>query len=225
MAGTLYVVATPIGNLEDITLRGISILKDVDLIAAEDTRHTRRLLDRHGLNGKMVSYHDHNEATRSVELVTALLAGQSVALVSDAGTPTISDPGYRLIRLAGEADITVSPIPGPSAGLAALSVSGLPTDRFLFEGFLPRKKGRSSRLKELADFQGTVVIYESAVRIKGTLKDILTAFGPREAVLARELTKVHETVLRGSVGDILDAVERKQPKGECVILISKQVSV
>ncbi len=222
MAGTLYVVATPIGNLQDISLRALEILGSVDLIAAEDTRHTGRLLKRHGLSTRMISYHDHNEIARSAELVRELVSGRQIALVSDAGTPTISDPGYRLVRAAAEAGVTVAPIPGPAAALAALSVSGLPTDRFLFEGFLPRRKGRQSRLAELAGFSGTVIIYEAPGRVPATLRDLLDAFGNRRAALCRELTKLHETVLRGTLDELRAAVEAKSLKGECVLLIAKE---
>ena len=222
MAGTLYVVATPIGNLQDISLRALEILSSVDLIAAEDTRHTGRLLKRHGLTTRMISYHDHNEIARSAELVRELLSGQQIALVCDAGTPTISDPGYRLVHAAAEAGVTVAPVPGPAAVLAALSVSGLPTDRFLFEGFLPRRKGRRTRLAELAGFNGTVIIYEAPVRVSATLGDLRESFGNRRAALCRELTKLHETVLRGTLDELLVMVEAQTLKGECVLLIAKE---
>jgi 16S rRNA (cytidine1402-2'-O)-methyltransferase len=219
--GTLYVVSTPIGNLKDISFRALEILDQVDLIAAEDTRHTDILLKRHDIAKRMVSYHDHNEVNRAPQLVEFLEAGDSIALVSNAGTPTISDPGYRVIKLAAERGIPVVPIPGSSAVLAALVMSGLPTDRFLFEGFLPRKKGRTSRLQSLAAFEGTVVIYESPQRIADTLDDIIAHFGNRQMVLCREITKKFETILRGTVSDIITSVAVRPLKGECVMVIGK----
>ncbi len=221
LPGTLYVVSTPIGNLKDITRRALEILSEVDLIAAEDTRHTGILLKHHHLKTAMVSYHEHNEQSRSRELLASLQAGKDIALVSDAGTPAISDPGYRIVHLAAHHGIPVVPIPGPSALLAALVSSGLPTDRFLFEGFLPRKKGRQTRLKSLADFEGTVVIYESAQRVERTLNDIAAHFGNRRVALCRELTKKFETVLRGSVQELLEAMGERPLKGECVLVIGK----
>ena len=222
MAGTLYVVATPIGNMGDLSPRAVEVLRGVSRIAAEDTRHTGLLLKRHAIKGDMISYHEHNELNRTQELLAALLGGSDIALVSDAGTPTISDPGYRLVNAAGEAGIAISAVPGPSAVTAALSVSGLPTDRFLFEGFLPRKKGRRTRLRSLAQFEGTVILFESPVRLATTLSDILEHFGNRPAAIARELTKLHETVLRGTVEGLLEAVQTKPPKGECVLLVAKE---
>ncbi|MCH7521501.1 MAG: 16S rRNA (cytidine(1402)-2'-O)-methyltransferase [Candidatus Marinimicrobia bacterium] len=221
MPGTLYVVSTPIGNLKDITQRALEILSQVDLIAAEDTRHTGILLRRHHLNKAQVSYHEHNEQSRSQELLAALQSGKDIALVSDAGTPAISDPGYRIVKLAADRGIPVVPIPGASALLAALVTSGLPTDRFLFEGFLPRKKGRRTRLESLAGFEGTVVIYEAARRVKQTLNDIAGHFGNRRVALCRELTKKFETVLRGSVQDVLETLGERPLKGECVLVIGK----
>jgi len=221
-AGTLYVVSTPIGNLKDITQRALETLERVDLIAAEDTRHTGLLLKAHGLRKPMVSYHEHNERERAAQLVTQLEGGRHIALVSDAGTPGISDPGYRIIHLAAERGIRVEPIPGASALLAALAASALPTDRFLFEGFLPRKKGRKTRLESLAAFEGTVVVYESARRVPKTLADILNVFGDRQAALCRELTKKFETVLRGRVTDILGRLGATPLKGECVLVIGKE---
>lgn len=220
-AGSLFVVATPIGNMDDITLRARDILGTVDLIAAEDTRRTGTLLKRYDISGKMISYHEHNEAKRTGELVAELQAGKSIALVTDAGTPTISDPGYRLVKAASEAGIAVSPVPGPNAAVAALSASGLPTDRFLFEGFLPRKKGRQTRLKILAEFDGTIIIYESPLRVATTLKQLAEAFGLRRAVLCRELTKMHETVYRGSLEELATMVDQSPIKGECVLLVGK----
>ena len=220
--GTLYVVSTPVGNLEDITQRALKVLAAVDVIAAEDTRHTGRLLAHFGIKTAMVSNHEHNEATRAGELLHRLGEGQDIALVSDAGTPSISDPGYRLVNLAAAQGIKVVPIPGSSALLAALVVSGLPTDRFIFEGFLPRKKGRRTRLEKLAEFDGTVVIFESTLRIVKTLNDIQTIFGARKMALCRELTKLHEEVLRGEITQVLAALEGRSLKGECVLVIGKK---
>ena len=222
MAGTLYVVATPIGNMDDISGRAKNILASVGRIAAEDTRRTGLLLKRLGIKGDMVSYHEHNEAARTPQLLQALDSGMDVALVTDAGTPAISDPGYRLVKAAADKGLTVSPVPGPSAVTAALSVSGLPSDRFLFEGFLPRKKGRQTRLRSLAGFEGTVILFESPLRLAATLRDVLEHFGNRRAVVGRELTKLHETLLRGTVEELLEAVETRTPKGECVLLVAKE---
>ncbi|MFC1543580.1 16S rRNA (cytidine(1402)-2'-O)-methyltransferase [Candidatus Neomarinimicrobiota bacterium] len=221
-AGILYVVSTPIGNLKDITLRALEILEGVDLIAAEDTRHTVVLLKHHEISKRMISYHEHNEGRRAPELVDLLEAGNSIALVCNAGTPTISDPGYRVIKLATERGIPVVSVPGASALLAALVASGLPTDRFVFEGFLPRRKGRTNRLLSLADFQGTVIIYESPLRVAATLKEILTHFGNRRMAFCRELTKKFETVLSGSVEEVLAGIGQRAPKGECVLIIGKE---
>ncbi len=220
--GTLYVVSTPIGNLKDITLRALEVLDQVDLIAAEDTRHTGVLLKHHELSKRMISYHEHNEGRRANELVRFLEAGDNIALVCNAGTPNISDPGYRVIKLATERGIPVVPVPGASAVLAALVMSGLPTDRFLFEGFLPRKKGRTARLQSLAAFDGTVVIFESPQRVADTLIDILTHFGNRHAAFCRELTKKYETVVSGTVQEVLASVGQRPPKGECVLVIGKE---
>jgi 16S rRNA (cytidine1402-2'-O)-methyltransferase len=220
--GTLFVVATPIGNLKDITFRAVEVLKDADLIAAEDTRKTDILLKHYEISKRMVSYHEHNEESRAAQIVDFLKAGDSVALVCSSGTPSISDPGYRVIKLAADNGIPVVPIPGPSAFLTALVMSGLPTDRFLYEGFLPRKKGRMSRLQSLADFKGTVIIYESPMRVVETLKDIHKNFGNRRMVFCRELTKKFETVVRGTVMDVLAHLQARDPKGECVLVIGKE---
>ena len=220
--GTLYVVSTPIGNLEDITLRALEVLQKVDLIAAEDANHTGILLKRHDISKRMIRYHEHNEERRAQELLSFLEAGDSIALVCNAGTPTLSDPGYRVIKLAAERGIPVVPVPGASALLAALVMSGLPTDRFLFEGFLPRKKGRAGRLQSLAAFDGTVVIYESPLRVSDTLSDILTHFGSRRMAFCRELTKKFESMVRGTVGEVLANVSQQPPKGECVLVIGKE---
>lgn len=217
--GALYVVATPIGNLEDITRRAVTILGGVDCIAAEDTRTTGVLLSHLGIRKQMVSYHSYNEQSRIAELLTRLHAGESVAVVTDAGTPAISDPAFALVRAAVAAGIRVIPIPGASAVLAALVASGLPTDRFAFEGFLPAKKGRTTRLRELAEESRTIVLYEAPHRIERTLSDLHQALGNRSAALARELTKKFEEVRRGTLADLLDGVRHKAPKGEMVIVI------
>jgi 16S rRNA (cytidine1402-2'-O)-methyltransferase len=206
-AGTLYVVATPIGNQEDLSARAERILRDVDLIAAEDTRVTRRLLAQRGLSKRMLSFHDHNEAQRTVEILRRIGQGLRVALVSDAGTPLISDPGFRLVRAAAEAGFPVVAIPGPCAAIAALSISGLPTDRFLVLGFLPRRPAkRRAVLKELSHETATQVLFEAPHRILETLEDLLAILGDRQAVLARSLTKEHESVLRGRVSELRETL-------------------
>ncbi len=218
--GTLSIVATPIGNLEDITLRAVRVLKEADLIAAEDTRHTRKLLDRYGIETPLTSYHDHNKEEKAPVLVARLLEGKSVALVSDAGTPGISDPGYFLINLAIDQKIPVVPVPGATAAIAALSISGLPTDSFVFEGFLPAKHtARLKRLEELAVEKRTLVFYEAPHRIIRTVEDMLTVFGDRKAVLTRELTKVHEEVIRGTLSEVLGHLKKGTIKGEFTITI------
>ena len=223
MSGILYVVATPIGNLEDITFRAVRVLKEVDVIACEDTRQTRKLLDHYGISKPQVSYYEHNEKSRAEELLRELQAGKSIALVSDAGTPLIADPGYRLVDIARAAGITVSPIPGPSAILAALSASGLPTDSFLFRGFLPPKTGQRRKvLDEWRDSESTVVFYEAPHRILETLDDIARVLGNRPVVLARELTKMHEEFLRGTAPELKQLLEQRASiKGEFVVLIGK----
>lgn len=219
--GVLYVVATPIGNLEDITLRAIRILKDVDLIAAEDTRHTSILLKHFGISKPLTSFFEGNELKKREYILSRLQNGYKVALVSDAGTPGISDPGFKLIKFVIENGISVIPVPGPSAIIAALSVSGLPTDSFLFKGFLSRKsKKRIEQLQELKEIKETIILYESPHRINQTLKDILDVFGDREMVLARELTKIYEEVLRGRVSEIINKIESKNLKGEITLIIS-----
>jgi len=221
-AGTLYVVATPIGNLHDITLRAIEILRSVDMVAAEDTRQTGILLKAHDIATRLISYHEHNEKQRSRELVEKLQAGAAVAVVSDAGTPTISDPGYRLVRAAAQAGIPVVPLPGVSAATAALSVSGLPTDVFTFIGFPDKKSGkRAKQLTALADRRETLIFYESPRRITGLLEGVLECLGDRPAVLGREMTKRHEEFIRGPVSRLLDALRtRESVKGECTLLVA-----
>jgi 16S rRNA (cytidine1402-2'-O)-methyltransferase len=219
----LYVVATPIGNLEDVTLRAVRVLREVDTIACEDTRHTRKLLDHFGISKPTVSYHEHNEAVRTAELLELLRSGRSVALVSDAGTPLISDPGYRIVAAAIAEGITVTPVPGPCAAVAALSVSGLATDAFRFCGFLPAKAGQRRKLLEsVAAETATLVFYEAPHRILDTLADMAAAFGERPAVLAREITKMHEEFLRGSLTEVAaDLRERTVIRGEFTILIGR----
>ena len=225
MSGTLYVVATPIGNLADITHRAIQILKDVDLIACEDTRHTKKLLQHFGINAKTVSYHEHNEESRSQELIAQLTDGRNVAVVSDAGTPTISDPGFRLVNAALDHEIQVVPIPGPSALITALTVSGLPTDEFFFAGFLPsRPSARQTRLRELSHIPGTLIFYESPHRLAASLKDAREVLGERHAVVARELTKLHEEIRRGSLSELATHYAKNEnPRGEFVVLIDRTV--
>ena len=219
----LYVVSTPIGNLEDITMRAVRILKEVALIACEDTRQTRKLLDHYGIATKAISYHDHNEQPRSAELVERLQAGESIALVSDAGTPLISDPGYRLVTAAIAAGIPVVPIPGASAALGALAAAGLATDAFRFCGFLPPKSGQ--RRKALEAVRGedcTLIFYEAPHRILEALGDVEAVYGSRPVVVARELTKLHEEFLRGSAAEVRAALaSRPAVKGEITLLIGK----
>jgi 16S rRNA (cytidine1402-2'-O)-methyltransferase len=219
----LYVVATPIGNMDDISLRALDVLASVDVIAAEDTRHSRPLLARHGIERPLIALHEHNEERQAPVLVERLRAGESVALVSDAGTPMISDPGYRLVSAAAEAGIEIVSVPGPSAVTAALSVSGLPTDRFVFEGFLPsRPAARKRRLEALRGETRTLVMFESSHRVDSALADLSAVFGPqRRVALCRELTKRFETVLRGTLEDVAERVcaDGDQRKGEFVLVI------
>ncbi len=218
--GTLAIVATPIGNLEDITLRALRVLREADVIAAEDTRHTRHLLDRYGIETQLTSYHDHNKEEKAPVLVARMLEGTNVALVSDAGTPGISDPGYFLINLAVDRGLVVLPIPGPSAAVAALSVSGLPTDRFVFEGFLPARAGaRRKRLEELAAEERTLILYEAPHKIMRTLTDLREVLGDRKAVVTRELTKLHEETIRGTLSTILEQLRDGTVRGEFTILV------
>jgi 16S rRNA (cytidine1402-2'-O)-methyltransferase len=220
----LYLVATPIGNLEDITLRALRILREeATLIACEDTRQTQKLLDHFGIRKPVVSYHEHNESARSAELLERLQSGEVIALVSDAGTPLVSDPGYRLVSAAIDAGFPVVPVPGVSALLAALSASGLPTDDFRFAGFLPPKKGARRRfLESAAAGESTLIVYESPHRILESLEDIAEVLGGRRIVLARELTKIHEEFLRGTAREILDALRgRPAIKGEITLVIAK----
>ncbi len=223
MPGTLYLVATPIGNLEDITFRAVRILKEADLIACEDTRHTRKLLEHYGIAKPLVSYHEHNEAERTGELTARLLAGESVALVSDAGMPLVSDPGYRVVAAAIENGIAVHPVPGPSAVIAGLAASGLPSEAFHFAGFLPAKSGQRRRaLEALRDEPATLVFYEAPHRIVETLADIDAVLGARPVVIARELTKLHEEFLRGTAADVRAELSgRDAVRGEITLLIGR----
>ncbi len=218
----LYVVTTPIGHMGDITLRALEVLAAVDLIAAEDTRHTRRLLAYHRIDNQLISYHEHNETQRSAELTGRLEAGAAIALVSDAGTPTVSDPGYRLVQAAAERRIPVIPIPGVSAAVAALSVSGLPTDQFTFVGFPLRKKNkRLAQLSALAHLPHTLIFYQSPQRIVSFVGELITALGNRQAVLAREMTKLHEEFIRAPLADLSAELEsRDSVKGECTLLVA-----
>ena len=221
MKGTLYIVSTPIGNLEDITLRAVRILKEVDFIAAEDTRHTGLLLRHFGIQKPLTSYFEGNELKKKEWILSRLNQGDRIALVSDAGTPGISDPGFRLIQVAIENLIPIVPIPGPSAVITALSVSGLPTDAFLFKGFLPHKsKKRKDLLKQLEETKETLIFYESPHRLNETLKDILDILGDREIVLTRELTKIYEEILRGKVSEIQNQITKRKIKGEITLIIS-----
>ena len=217
----LYLVATPIGNLEDMTLRAARILSEVDLIACEDTRHTRKLLGHLGVHTPRISYHEHNEEARSAELVERLLRGENIALVTDAGTPGISDPAYRIVRAAIESGITVVPVPGATALITGLIASGLPTDAFLFVGFLPHKRSaRRARLEELKSVRVTLVLYESPHRIRESLIDAQEIFGNREAALGREMTKLHEQFIRGRLSDLINHFDSEGPRGEMTLVIA-----
>lgn len=220
-AGTLYIVATPIGNLEDMTFRGVRTLKEVDLIAAEDTRHSRKLLSHFGIATRMTPYHDHNEQLKTDYLMELLQSGQNVAIITDAGTPCIADPGYRVVQAASTAGIRVVPIPGVSAIAAAVSASGLPSDRFAFEGFLPAKQGkRLAKLAELKNEPRMMIFYEAPHRLAATLADMLTALNNRRAVVARELTKIHEEFRSGSLEVLSGYYSEQQVKGEIVIMVA-----
>lgn len=223
MAGTLYLVSTPIGNLEDITHRAIRVLSEVDVIACEDTRHTQKLLNHYGIKARTVSYHEHNERERAVELIEQLKQDSDVAVVSDAGTPGISDPGFRLARLAIENEVRVVPVPGASALITALVASGMPTDEFFFGGFLPARAGaRRARLSELRATPATLIFYEGPHRIAATLKDALEILGEREAVVARELTKMHEEIARGRLSELAARFSSdRSARGEMVLIIDR----
>jgi 16S rRNA (cytidine1402-2'-O)-methyltransferase len=223
MAGTLYLIATPIGNLEDITHRAVRLLGEVEVIACEDTRHTKKLLNHYGINTRTISYHEHNERERSRELIERLKSGADVAVVSDAGTPGISDPGFRLARIAIDSGVQVVPVPGASALISALVVSGLPTDEFFFCGFLPARSGaRRARLSELRSLPATLIFYEGPHRIAATLKDALEILGERQAVVARELTKMHEEIARGSLSELTARFSSPESaRGEMVLMIDR----
>ena len=222
MAGTLYIVSTPIGNLEDITHRALRTLREVEVIACEDTRHTRKLLNHFAIDVATISYHEHNERERADELCAMLAAGKDIALVSDAGTPIVSDPGFRIVNLAIEKGFLVVPIPGATAFVAALSASGLPSDQFLFAGFLPpRATARRARLEELRPIQATLIFYEAPHRIARALRDAVDILGNRQAVVARELTKLHEEFVRGSLNELAEHFsESNKARGEIVLLIA-----
>jgi 16S rRNA (cytidine1402-2'-O)-methyltransferase len=220
-AGTLYVVATPIGNIDDITVRALDVFARVDLIAAEDTRHTGKLLKHHHIKCRLISYHEHNEKERTPRLVERLKSGSSIALVSNAGTPTVSDPGYVLLQKTLENSIKVVPIPGASALVAALSISGLPTDSFIFIGFCAKKKTRRlKQLQELAHETRTLIFYESPGRILAFMNEIREVMGDRHVVLCREMTKLHEEFLRGRLSEVIETLSgRPAVKGECTLLV------
>jgi 16S rRNA (cytidine1402-2'-O)-methyltransferase len=227
VAGILYIIATPIGNLEDITHRAVRVLGKVDMVACEDTRRTRVLLNHFGISRKTVSYHEHNERERAEQLCKLLEAGQSVAIVSDAGTPLISDPGFRIVTVAIERGIQIVSVPGPAAFVAALVASGLPCDQFFFAGFLPaRVQARRTRLEELRAIPVTLVFYEAPHRITATLRDARDVLGDRKAVVARELTKIHEEITRGSLSELMDRFSSEsRARGEMVLIVSGQPSV
>ncbi|NLO89812.1 MAG: 16S rRNA (cytidine(1402)-2'-O)-methyltransferase [Clostridia bacterium] len=220
MSSTLYICSTPIGNMEDITLRALRILKEVDLIAAEDTRTAKKLLNHYDISTPVTSYHEHNEKTKAPKIIELLEEGSDVALISEAGTPGISDPGYELIRAAVDRGIKVTVVPGPSALISGLVLSGLPMDRFAFEGFLPRKRNqRREILKALKDEPRTLIFYEAPHRLEETLEDMKEIFGGRRAVLARELTKMYEEVLRGTLGELLERLKKTGARGEYVLVL------
>ena len=226
MPGTLYVVSTPIGNLEDMTQRAVRVLGEVDVVACEDTRHTRKLLNHYGLKTKAVSYHEHNEQERAAELIESMKSGLNVAIVSDAGTPGISDPGFRVVRMALEEGLSVVPLPGATAFVSALVASGLPGSQIFFEGFLPARSGaRRTRLAELRSMPATLIFYEAPHRIADALRDAFEILGEREAVVARELTKMHEEIIRGRLSELASRFSEgeQERRGEMVLLIDRNV--
>jgi 16S rRNA (cytidine1402-2'-O)-methyltransferase len=221
MTATLYIVGTPLGNLEDMTFRAIKTLQSVDLIAAEDTRHTGKLLQHFQIKTPQISYHDHNRHSRTADLINRLQQGTSIALVTDAGMPGISDPGYELVKACAELGIPIVPIPGATAAMTALSASGLKSDRFVFEGFLPAKESeRRSHLQTLVTDERSLIFYEAPHRVQKTLQDILTVLGDRQIVLARELTKMHEEFWRGTVKAAIEHYSTHEPKGEFTLIVS-----
>ncbi|MFZ1702178.1 MAG: 16S rRNA (cytidine(1402)-2'-O)-methyltransferase [Pyrinomonadaceae bacterium] len=222
MPGTLYLVATPIGNLQDITLRALETLRTVDLIACEDTRHTRKLLNHFRISNRLTSYHEHNEQERAEELADRLIAGESIAIVSDAGTPGICDPGFRIVRRAIEIGAAVVPIPGAAAFVNAAAASGIATDSIFFGGFLPSKKGdRRKRLEEIRDIPATLVLYETPHRLKKSLADCLDILGDRQAAVGRELTKLHEEFSRGTLSELTASFAESNIRGEIVLVIDQ----
>jgi len=218
-AGTLYLVSTPIGNLRDITLRALDVLRQVDVVAAEDTRRTRILLNKYGITTPTISYHDFNKEQRTPALLRRLQEGKAIALVTDAGTPGISDPAFYLVRASLRQGLPVVGIPGPTAFVTALVVSGLPTDRFVFEGFLPPKKGRRKRLEAIASESRTLIFYESPNRLLRTLRDLYDRLGDRNVAVARELTKKFEEIVRGRLSEVVPRLEARKPRGEYVIVV------
>jgi 16S rRNA (cytidine1402-2'-O)-methyltransferase len=223
MTGTLYLVATPIGNLQDISQRALEVLRTVDTVACEDTRHTGKLLHHFGIKQKLVSYHEHNEEARAVELAGHLAAGRSVAVVSDAGTPAICDPSFRIVQKAHEIGARVVPVPGPAAFVSAVIASGLPTDSIFFGGFLPSKKGeRQKRLEEVRDIPATLVFYEAPHRLVRSLADCISVLGNRAAAVARELTKLHEELLRGTLDELAEIFAAREVRGEIVLVIDRR---
>ena len=219
--GKVYLVSTPIGNLKDITYRAVEILQNVPLIAAEDTRHSKVLLSHYNISTPLISYFEHNKFSRIPKLMDHLKSGSDLAVITDAGTPGISDPAYRLVREAVSLSILIESIPGPSAFLAGLVSSGLPTDRFIFEGFLPPKKGRKKRMLSVENEEATLIYYESPKRLLRTLKQLKEILGDRPAVVARELTKLHEEIKRGTLSELYTYFDKKKARGECVILVGK----
>ncbi|MFQ6604703.1 MAG: 16S rRNA (cytidine(1402)-2'-O)-methyltransferase [Fidelibacterota bacterium] len=221
LPGKLYVISTPIGNLKDITYRAVEILSHVSLVAVEDTRRSRILFQEYGIKTPVISYYEHNRLTRIPAIIKTLNSGVDVGLITDAGTPGISDPAYKLIRAAIDEKVEIIPIPGPTAVTTALVASGLPTDRFLFEGFLPPRKGRQKRLRMLESETATIILYESPHRLPRTLNDLLSFLGDRPAVVGRELTKIHESIYRGTLSSLASYFNLHSIKGECVILVGK----
>mgnify|MGYP001172287620 FL=1 len=220
-SGQLFVVGTPIGNLEDITLRAILTLQNVDMVLAEDTRNSKKLLDAHNIDTKMISYHEHSSEKDIKRIIDLLLEGKDLALISDAGTPTISDPGYGLIRDCIKNNIIITPIPGASAITAAMSISGLPSDSFTFVGFLPQKKGRMKKIEQLKNIDNTIILFESPFRLEKTLNQLLDSLGNRSVVVGRELTKLYEEVIRGNLDEVIKYFSKSKVKGEIVIMIGK----
>jgi len=219
--GQLFVVGTPIGNLKDISIRAISTLQNVDLILAEDTRNSKKLLNAHNIKTKMISYHEFSNENETQKIINLLNNGKKLALISDAGTPTISDPGYGLIRNCIKSKIKIIPIPGASAITTALSVSGLPSDSFSFYGFLPQKKGRLKKIKDLTNIDNTIILFESPYRLEKTLNQLLDLLGNRTVVVGRELTKLYEEIIRGNLREIIEYFSKTKVKGEIVIMIGK----